>query len=80
MTSSPTHGSTGDASKHPIGSGGATQQHLKPQQSVRIVTNDFPQYFAIISRCRQEVRPVGAAGCVLQSGQLPRARVSIPRK
>ncbi len=85
MTSSPTHGS-GDAKHRPGhgggggGGGGASAHHPRPQQSVRIVTDDFPQYFAIISRCRREIRMVGNPGCILQSAQLPRARITIPPK
>ena len=50
------------------------------QQMVRIITNDFPTYFAIISRCRQEAQMVGPNATVLQSMLLPKARVHIPPK
>ncbi|XP_012059295.1 PREDICTED: ankyrin-2-like [Atta cephalotes] len=45
-----------------------------PQMSVshsgritRIITTDFPQYFAIITRIKQEVHVIGAEGCILLS-------------
>ena len=33
----------------------------------RIVTTDFPQYFAIITRIKQEVHVIGAEGGILTS-------------
>ncbi|XP_071630709.1 uncharacterized protein [Temnothorax longispinosus] len=45
-----------------------------PQMSVahsgritRIITTDFPQYFAIVTRIKQEVHVIGAEGCILLS-------------
>ena len=79
MTSSPSH----DKSRAGGGGGGAraaSAAAAKPNQTVRVVTEDFPQYFAVITRAKQEIRPVGPLGCVLQSALLPRARVQIPPK
>ncbi|XP_070530667.1 ankyrin-2-like isoform X2 [Cardiocondyla obscurior] len=33
----------------------------------RIITTDFPQYFAIVTRIKQEVHVIGAEGCILLS-------------
>lgn len=33
----------------------------------RIITTDFPQYFAIITRIKQEVHVIGAEGGILTS-------------
>ena len=87
MTSSPSHdksraagggGGGGRAASAVPGGGGL--RIAKPHQTVRVVTEDFPQYFAVITRTKQEIRPVGPLGCVLQSAQLPRARIQIPPK
>ena len=90
MTSSPSHdksraaggggGGGRAASAVPGGGGGGGLRIAKPHQTVRVVTEDFPQYFAVITRTKQEIRPVGPLGCVLQSAQLPRARIQIPPK
>lgn len=32
------------------------------QRVIRILTHDFPQYFAVISRIRQEVHAIGPEG------------------
>lgn len=40
----------------------------------RIVTNEFPQYFAIISRVRQEVHPVGPDGSTVDSQVVDRVQ------
>ena len=82
MTSSPSH----DKSRAAGGGGGCGGRAAsagilaKPNQTVRVVTENFPQYFAVITRTKQEIRPVGPLGCVLQSAQLPRARIQIPPK
>ncbi|XP_039306763.1 ankyrin-2 isoform X2 [Solenopsis invicta] len=34
---------------------------------IRITTTDFPQYFAIVTRIKQEVHVIGAEGCILLS-------------
>ena len=79
MTSSPSRCST-TATAAERAAASSKRSKLPPQQFVRIVTDDFPQYFAVITRCRREIANVGPAGAVLQSGQLPRARVHIPPK
>lgn len=40
----------------------------------RIITNEFPQYFAIISRIRQEVHVVGPDGLTVNSQVVPRVQ------
>lgn len=46
----------------------------KKQRLTRIVTTDFPQYFAIISRIRQEVHAVGPDGTIVNSQVVPRVQ------
>lgn len=38
-----------------------------PGRITRIITTDFPQYFAIITRIKQEVHVIGAEGGILTS-------------
>lgn len=53
------------------GGGDSKQQQQQEKRLTRIVTNEFPQYFAIISRIRQEVHAVGPAGAVIDSQLVP---------
>ena len=50
------------------------------RQIVKIITSDFPQYFAVISRVRQETQIVGPESSIVQSSILPRARIHVPPK
>ena len=47
----------------------------KPRNVVHIVTRDFPQYFALVSRPRQEVATVGPEGAILISSRFSKAQV-----
>lgn len=51
--------------------GGDSQQE---RRLTRIVTTEFPQYFAIISRIRQEVHSIGPDGSVVDSQVVPRVQ------
>ena len=51
-----------------------------PRQVVRIFTAEFPQYFAIITRGRQEVHDVGPEASVIESTSVPNTRVNIKAK
>lgn len=44
----------------------------------RILTTDFPQYFAIISRVRQEVHAIGPEGGILSSTVVPQVQAIFP--
>lgn len=44
----------------------------------RILTNDFPQYFAIITRIRQEVHAIGPEGGILSSTVVPQVQAIFP--
>ena len=39
-------------------------EDLNTNRITRILTTDFPQYFAIVSRIRQEVHAIGPEGIV----------------
>ena len=47
----------------------------KPRNVVHIVTRDFPQYFALVSRPRQEIATVGPEGAILISSRFSKAQV-----
>ena len=42
-------------------------EDLNTNRITRILTTDFPQYFAIVSRIRQEVHVVGPEGATVNS-------------
>lgn len=44
----------------------------------RIITTDFPQYFAIVSRIKQEVHVIGAEGGILISSVASRVQAVFP--
>ena len=55
--------------------------HLeRPRKVVRIFTSEFPQYFAIITRTRQEIHDVGPQTRVIESTAVPNTRVNIKAK
>ncbi len=49
---------------------------LNTPRITRILTNDFPMYFAVVTRVRQEVHCVGPEGGVILSSVVPRVQVS----
>lgn len=44
----------------------------------RIVTQDFPQYFAVVSRIRQEVHAIGPEGGMVSSTVVPQVQAVFP--
>ena len=44
----------------------------------RILTTDFPQYFAILTRIRQEVHAIGPEGGILSSTVVPQVQAIFP--
>lgn len=45
----------------------------------RFVTHDFPQYFAVISRIRQEVHAIGPEGGMVSSTVVPQVQAVFPQ-
>ncbi|GJQ83739.1 hypothetical protein Trydic_g20615, partial [Trypoxylus dichotomus] len=45
----------------------------------RVVTNDFPQYFAIVTRIRQEVHAIGPEGGMVSSTVVPQVQAVFPQ-
>merc|ERR1712130_447945 len=60
--------------------GEATQlEDLNTNRITRILTTDFPQYFAIITRIRQEVHAIGPEGGVVNSTVVPQVQAVFPQ-
>ncbi|XP_058882469.1 ankyrin-3-like isoform X33 [Acipenser ruthenus] len=51
---------------------------LEKKRICRIFTKDFPQYFAVVSRIKQESNQMGPEGGVLRSITVPMVRASFP--
>ncbi|XP_069836395.1 ankyrin-3 isoform X3 [Dendropsophus ebraccatus] len=53
-------------------------EELEKKRTCRIVTKDFPQYFAVVSRIKQESNQIGPEGGILKSTTVPRVQASFP--
>ncbi|XP_065263235.1 ankyrin-3 isoform X3 [Emys orbicularis] len=53
-------------------------EELEKKRICRIVTKDFPQYFAVVSRIKQESNQIGPEGGVLSSTTVPHVQASFP--
>ncbi|XP_043478904.1 ankyrin-2-like isoform X4 [Leptopilina heterotoma] len=54
-------------------------EDLQTSRIVRILTVDFPHYFAVVSRIRQEVHAVGPEGGTLSSSAVPQVQAVFPK-
>ncbi|KAK0132846.1 Ankyrin-3 [Merluccius polli] len=52
---------------------------LEKKRICRIVTMDFPQYFAVVSRIKQESNHMGPDGGMLSSSTVPMVQASFPQ-
>ncbi|XP_076014865.1 uncharacterized protein ank3a isoform X3 [Genypterus blacodes] len=52
---------------------------LEQKRICRIVTRDFPQYFAVVSRIKQESNHMGPDGGMLSSSTVPMVQASFPQ-
>ncbi|KAM8860270.1 uncharacterized protein AB9W97_019870 isoform 42-T43 [Spinachia spinachia] len=52
---------------------------LEKKRICRIVTSDFPQYFAVVSRIKQESNHMGPDGGMLSSSTVPMVMASFPQ-
>lgn len=50
----------------------------EPGRITSIVTNDFPHYFAVVSRIRQEVHAIGPEGGMVSSSVVPQVQAVFP--
>nr|XP_020472167.1 ankyrin-3-like isoform X4 [Monopterus albus] len=53
-------------------------EELEKKRICRIITKDFPQYFAVVSRIRQETNHMGPEGGTLRSQNIPLVQASFP--
>ncbi|XP_058262106.1 ankyrin-3 isoform X4 [Hemibagrus wyckioides] len=53
-------------------------EDLEKKRICRIITKDFPQYFAVVSRIKQETNHMGPEGGVLSSMTVPQVQASFP--
>ncbi|MFT7805788.1 ankyrin-3-like [Arapaima gigas] len=56
-----------------------SMEELEKKRICRIVTKDFPQYFAVVSRIKQESNYIGPEGGVLTSVTVPMVQASFPQ-
>jgi len=55
------------------------EEDLSPRtDSTRIVTQDFPLYFAVVSRVRLDVAVIGSDGGVISSKVVPQVQAVFP--
>lgn len=53
-------------------------EDLHTNRITRILTNDFPHYFAVVSRVRQEVHAIGSDGGTVSSSAVPLVQAVFP--
>ncbi|XP_062864550.1 ankyrin-2 [Trichomycterus rosablanca] len=53
-------------------------EELKKKRICRIITRDFPQFFAVVSRVRQDSHLIGPEGGVLSSSLVPQVQAVFP--
>lgn len=56
----------------------AMDSEFSSNRITRIVTTDFPNYFAIVTRIRQEVHAVGPEGGIITSTVVPQVQAIFP--
>jgi ankyrin len=55
-------------------------EELQSRRITRIITNDFPRFFALITRLRQEANFIDEQGGLLTSTIIPSVQAQIPEK
>ncbi|KAK7506475.1 hypothetical protein BaRGS_00002587, partial [Batillaria attramentaria] len=54
------------------------EEELQAKRVTRILTTDFPQYFALVTRVKQEAMVIGYEGGVLSSTVVPQVQAVLP--
>ena len=54
------------------------EDYLQEKRITRILTTDFPQYFALVTRIKQEAAVIGYEGGVLSSTVVPQVQAVLP--
>ncbi|CAH1794422.1 unnamed protein product, partial [Owenia fusiformis] len=57
-----------------------TAEDLFKSRTTRILTTDFPQYFAIVTRVRRETNTIGVEGGMLSSTVVPQVQLVFPER
>lgn len=55
-----------------------TLDNFNSNRITRIFTTDFPQYFGIITRIRQEIHTIGPEGGIFSSTVVPQVQAILP--
>lgn len=55
-----------------------TPEELERKRICRIITRDFPQYFAVVSRIKQDSHLIGPEGGILSSTVVPQVQAVFP--
>ncbi|VEL38874.1 unnamed protein product, partial [Protopolystoma xenopodis] len=55
-----------------------TAEELQEKRILRVLTSDFPQYLAVVSRFRMETAMIGSDGGVLSSTVVPQVQAVFP--
>lgn len=53
-------------------------EELERKRICRIITRDFPQYFAVVSRIKQDSNLIGPEGGILSSTVVPQVQAVFP--
>lgn len=61
------------------GEDGTPLEDLNTNRITRILTTDFPQYFAVITRIRQELHTIGPDGGLVNSSVVPQVQAMFPQ-
>jgi len=51
---------------------------LYQRRVTRVITNDFPVYFALVTRIRQETKVIGMEGGLISSTVVPQVQAVFP--
>lgn len=54
------------------------EEELTAKRITRILTTDFPQYFALVTKVRQENKQIGEEGGVISSTVVPQVQAVFP--
>ena len=57
---------------------GRYPEELERKRICRIITRDFPQYFAVVSRIKQDSNLIGPEGGILSSTVVPQVQAVFP--
>lgn len=55
-----------------------TPEELERKRVCRIITRDFPQFFAVVSRIKQDSNLIGPEGGILSSTVVPQVQAVFP--